>query len=395
MKKLYTTISLLAGVFAANAQNLVTNYSFETNSSCPNNYGQVSLATGWFPSWNNNNPQFHTEYLNACGTSLFDIPGNAWGNQAPSTGQACMAICTTAPTVQTDYRENIYTTLTSPLVVGATYNVSFKISHCDNSQKATNNFGVKFATVPNFPINNVSQVYSTNVVTDKINWTTVTDSFIADSAYTYICLGNFMTDANTTMTTSCGSCSFNLHGYYLDDVSVTPVPVNLPVAAFGKIVDSVCAGVPVSFFSASQNATSIYWDFGDSQTSTQNNPSHIYGSSGTYLVTLIAQNGSGSDTATFVIFVDPCIGSVITNTLDAMVELFPNPSAGEAFLKINGKPGQTYMVQLFDLAGRPVFKPLSVKDGEVTVLGKGLPAGAYLVNVQSNGGTLQKRLIIR
>jgi PKD repeat protein len=395
MRKIYTTILLFAASVTAQAQNLVTNYSFETNSNCPNNYGQVSLATGWFPSSNNNNPQFHTEYLHACGTSLFSTPSNTWGNQAPATGQACMAICTTAPTVQTDYRENIYTSLTSPLVVGATYNVSFKISHCDNSQKATNNFGVKFATVPNFPINNVSQVYATAVVTDKINWTTVTGSFIADSAYTYICLGNFMTDANTTMTTSCGSCSFNLHGYYLDDVSVTPVPVNLPLAAFGKIVDSVCVNVPVTFFSASQNATSLYWDFGDSQTSTQNSPTHIYGSAGTYTVTLIAQNGNGSDTATFVIFVDPCIGSVNMNVLNAFVELYPNPSAGEVFLKVSGRPGQTYTVQLFDLSGRPVFTPRTIKDGEVTVLSRSIPAGAYVVNVQVDGGTLQKQLIIR
>jgi hypothetical protein len=179
------------------SQNLVPNPSFETVSPCPNNYNQVSYATGWFPSWNNNNPTYGTDYCNACGTSTFQVPANTWGDQAASTGVAYMAEVTMAPTVQTDYRENIYTQLSSSLVVGNSYFVSFKISLTDNSQYASNNFGVKFSTVPNFPINNISPVYSANIITDKQNWVTISGCFTADSAYKYICLGNFFTDANT------------------------------------------------------------------------------------------------------------------------------------------------------------------------------------------------------
>jgi len=202
------------------AQNYVPNYSFETYVQCPNFYNQVSYCTGWFPSWNNNNPQYHTEYLNACGTSPFSVPANAWGNQQAATGQGYMATCTGAPSVMVDYRENIYTQLIAPLTVGQLYYVSFKISFTENSQYATNNVGAKFSTVPSFPINNSCQLAEPTVITDTQNWTTISGTFVADSAYGYICIGNFMTDANTLVVNACSSCQFPHRAYYIDDVCV-------------------------------------------------------------------------------------------------------------------------------------------------------------------------------
>ena len=54
------------------------------------------------------------------------------------------------------------------------------------------------------------------------------------------------------------------------------------------------AGVPVSFTNTSANATSYSWDFGDGNTSTDENPSHAYTAVGEYTVTLAA---TGSSTA--------------------------------------------------------------------------------------------------
>jgi PKD repeat protein len=44
------------------------------------------------------------------------------------------------------------------------------------------------------------------------------------------------------------------------------------------------------------SATSWFWDFGDANTSTSQNPSHTYANSGTFLVCLIAVNSCGADT---------------------------------------------------------------------------------------------------
>lgn len=273
------------------AQNLVPNPSFETFSSCPNNYNQVSRATGWFPSSNNNNPTYHTEYCNACGTSLFQVPANTWGNQVAATGVGYMAEVTMDPGSQQDYRENIYAQLTSPLIIGNTYYVSFNISHTDNSQYASNNFGVKFATVPNFPINNICQVYSANIITDKINWTTISGCFVADSAYKFICLGNFFTDTNTLTQQSCPGCQWPLFGYYLDDVSVTTSSSNVFISGN----TTICMGNSSTLTANGGNA--YQWSTGATTSSIIVSPS----SNSTYSVVVTDTSTGCSGNATTLV----------------------------------------------------------------------------------------------
>ncbi|MFO8086174.1 MAG: PKD domain-containing protein, partial [Bacteroidales bacterium] len=62
---------------------------------------------------------------------------------------------------------------------------------------------------------------------------------------------------------------------------------SIPVVDFVKSKDTVCANEPIMFTNTSPNAlSSLSWDFGDNNTSNQNNPYHSYDSSGTYNVTL-------------------------------------------------------------------------------------------------------------
>ncbi|MBL6662618.1 MAG: PKD domain-containing protein [Flavobacteriales bacterium] len=56
-------------------------------------------------------------------------------------------------------------------------------------------------------------------------------------------------------------------------------------------------GVELITTNQSQFANTYHWDFGDSFTSTKNNPSHYYENNGIYTVTLIAYNDACSDTS--------------------------------------------------------------------------------------------------
>lgn len=308
MNLLKRIVQLLFFISSLNSfsQNLVPNPSFEIVSTCPNNYNQVSGATGWFPSWNNNNPTYGTDYCNACGTPTFQVPTNTWGYQIASTGVAYMAEVTMAPTVQPDYRENIYTQLSSPLVVGTSYFVSFKISHTDNSQYASNNFGVKFATVPNFPINNISHIYSTTIINDKQNWVTISGCFVADSAYQYICLGNFFTDANTLTSQICPSCSFVLYGYYVDDISVVS-GITPTISSPSTICNGDMATLSVS------GGGNYLWSNGNTTSSI------IVSPTSTTSYSVIVSIGSCSDTANTSVSVVPsttvnaCCNTTITS----------------------------------------------------------------------------------
>ena len=72
-----------------------------------------------------------------------------------------------------------------------------------------------------------------------------------------------------------------------------------PVANFSGTPTSGTAPLTVNFSDLSTGSpTSWSWDFGDGGTSTQRNPSYTYNSAGSYTVTLIASNASGSDPET-------------------------------------------------------------------------------------------------
>lgn len=77
------------------------------------------------------------------------------------------------------------------------------------------------------------------------------------------------------------------------------LPTVPPVADFVSSVDTTCSG-DVLFTDLSTNGPSQWnWDFGDGNTSTQQNPSHNYTSNGTYSVTLTATNLNGNDVQTY------------------------------------------------------------------------------------------------
>lgn len=81
------------------------------------------------------------------------------------------------------------------------------------------------------------------------------------------------------------------------DTVCSDIIVCVPPVAMA-VVDSNNAGT-LHFLNTSTYGTSYFWMFGDSTTSTQENPSHTYLVGGTYNVTLIATNFCGSDTITF------------------------------------------------------------------------------------------------
>jgi PKD repeat protein len=57
----------------------------------------------------------------------------------------------------------------------------------------------------------------------------------------------------------------------------------------------------IQFNNTSANALTYNWDFGDGSTSTNQDPLHVYNSSGNYLVTLIASDGCTNDTTQIVV----------------------------------------------------------------------------------------------
>jgi len=72
-----------------------------------------------------------------------------------------------------------------------------------------------------------------------------------------------------------------------------PEPQVTPVAAF-SVEANADNGLEITFTNDSQNASSYEWDFGDGNTSTEENPTHTYEEAGTFTVALTASNATES-----------------------------------------------------------------------------------------------------
>lgn len=83
---------------------------------------------------------------------------------------------------------------------------------------------------------------------------------------------------------------------------------DLPTASFTHSSDNYEAGDTINFTSTSSNADNFNWEFGDGGASSEENPWHIFNSTGTYEVNLEVTNEDGSDkTASSVTIKDPTI----------------------------------------------------------------------------------------
>jgi hypothetical protein len=221
------TFCILQFVFCY-AQNLVPNPSFEQYTICPDNpssplVDEVSRCIGW--STFSETP----DYYNACADSIsyVNVPYTFGGYHQAASGNAfCGMICTC--TTIPNYREIIGCHLTSPLQNGKTYYISFKVSMSYGglmgNYVASNGIGIKFTTKQNsynnpIPIDNSPIIYSSSIITDSVNWITISGSFIADSAYEYLAIGNFFDD-NHTDTLLLGPVKFRSY-YFVDDICVS------------------------------------------------------------------------------------------------------------------------------------------------------------------------------
>ncbi len=70
--------------------------------------------------------------------------------------------------------------------------------------------------------------------------------------------------------------------------------VDAPIASFQFAV-SETNFLEVVFTNFSQNATSYSWNFGDGNTSTEENPTHVYAETGEFVVVLTATNSAGAN----------------------------------------------------------------------------------------------------
>lgn len=154
--------------------------------------------------------------------------------------------------------------------------------------------------------------------------------------------------------------------------------INNPTAIFNESI----SGYTVSFTNLSSsinNTLNYFWDFGNGNTSSIQNPIHTYTTTGTYTVNLIASNCIFSDTISKTI-------QIVTTNIEEPVannfEFYPNPTTNKITIKAaNQLLGLVYTV--YNNTGKVVLSG-KINDENTSVDLGNLSAGIYLFSAGEN-----------
>ncbi|MDB5283010.1 MAG: Peptidase family protein, partial [Bacteroidota bacterium] len=113
----------------------------------------------------------------------------------------------------------------------------------------------------------------------------------------------------------------------------TAVAVNVLGAVGSPFTTNDLGNFAISFIASNNGIPSYYWTFGDGYTSTLQNPTHTYATSGNYIVRLIEASGNCADTLTQTITVTGPSGVEDISSF-GNISVFPNPAKDQLNLTI-------------------------------------------------------------
>lgn len=144
----------------------------------------------------------------------------------------------------------------------------------------------------------------------------------------------------------------------------------------------------ISFTNTSTNATSYLWDFDDSSTSTQTNPTHVFTLNGTYSVCLTATNASGCENTSCQNVNVTGLG--ITENSNLKMNVYPNPSNGNFTVESNSIITK---ISIKNIIGQNVFTKNANANNAVISL-EDVNNGFYFIELETENGKAVKRIEI-
>jgi len=182
----------------------------------------------------------------------------------------------------------------------------------------------------------------------------------------------------------------------------TPVPVQVVVeeqlqAAFSYRINKDT----VSFSSLTEKAHSWLWDFGDGQKDSVQSPVHVYGDTGTFVVTFRVrkENCTGSIELPVVITEkgQPTgIISSLSKNLETLVKIAPNPASSYTFLELKNPLRQQGVVYITDIQGRKLHEShleTNQQNRSQIDLSR-YPSGTYIVHVKTERYHIHQKLLV-
>ena len=197
-------------------------------------------------------------------------------------------------------------------------------------------------------------------------------------------------------------CQFYYFGndatFIESDFSAPGANLNLDSCTF------ICTTDPSAGFYFSANALTVnftdtskvvgpstyFWDFGDGNTSSQQNPSHTYSASGNYTVCLIVNDYCGADTICQLVNVT---STGIQESGKEFIKVFPNPGDGHYNVELLGFENEELDITISDITGKTVYQE-NKNNPEFVLNVSFLEKGIYVLKVNGLTRSVSTRLII-
>ena len=175
-----------------------------------------------------------------------------------------------------------------------------------------------------------------------------------------------------------------------DKSTITIDVLDIPVADFSYNINN---GM-VEFTNNSVFGSEYYWDFGDGNTSTEENPSHNYDSKNIYHVMLTVTNICGEQSISENI-------QISTKTIDLeksfQIKISPNPADQFVDVEWQNVQSNDNQIVIFDITGKKVaayqFANIAGKTTKRLNVSE-LSSGIYIIKIQSNNKTAIDKLLI-
>lgn len=174
-------------------------------------------------------------------------------------------------------------------------------------------------------------------------------------------------------------------------------PVNISVTTTGTASFTISAASnTITFTDNSTGATSWFWDFGDSNTSTQQNPVHTYTANGTYTVTLTINGGNCPATTSQNVDITTVGIAELQNATDLVV--YPNPAKDVITVSWKQIKSSSLSVQVADYTGRLVYaytdQPMNAGKHTLQISSSQFAGGVYLLKVQAENQTVVRKVTV-
>ncbi len=171
----------------------------------------------------------------------------------------------------------------------------------------------------------------------------------------------------------------------VDDANFKDLTLSFePVIAVTAAYTFVAEDLSVTFTNTSTGATSYAWDFGDGNSSTEENPMHSYAEAGTYTVILTAEAGSSIATHQESVTVSAPVG--IGDSYETLPQVYPNPTSGIVMINLEGQAGSS-TIKIYGLDGGLLYSEQKYSPGIHMVNISGYKSGTYLLQVDNDSNS--------